>query len=280
MTRAFWRFSLAGLVLPLGLCPMAFSQAAPAKGSNVPEFEVSSVRVQKWGRGGFEHQDAGRIEYHYINLARLANLAFDIAWESLIQWPSSLGYSQQDTFYDVQATFPVGTSAADRRLMLQSLLRDRFGFRYHYEDRSVPYYALVVAPGGLKVQKAPPSDAITNSRRGVKQSQTAFTLDGDVPLLSAVEEFQLYLDFPIADETNLGGAYTIHLTVPRGESNLPAQAPNPHTLSPSDKAEMIGFDTATFSSALEHQLGVKLEKRTKSAKVLVVDSANTAPTSN
>jgi uncharacterized protein (TIGR03435 family) len=165
--------------------------------------------------------------------------------------------------------------------MLQSLLRDRFGFRYHYEARSLPYYALVVAPGGLKARKAPPSDTFTIIRPGVKQSPTAFTMNGDLPLLSAVEGFQLYLDFPIADETGLGGDYTIHLTVPRrGESNLPARAPDPNALSASDKAEMLGFDTATFFSAVEHQLGVRLEKRTKSAKVLVVDTVKTAPTPN
>ncbi len=275
----FRRFLFTGLVFLPGLCAPAFSQTATPLGPELPHFEASSVKVVQLSRGGFEHQDAGRMEYHGRTLLRLVPFAFDTEWY-LIEWPKSLPKGG-DTKYDVIATFPTGTSVADQRLMMQSLLRERLGFRHHYEDRSVPIYSMVVAPGGLKAQKAPPTDTVTTTRAGVGMSPTAFRVNGTMPLASALAGFEADLGIPIVDNTGIEGDYEIHLSVPRvpaHPSGSPAGAIK--ELSAAEIAEMNGFDKAAFFSAVEKQLGLKLERRMIPGKVLVIDGVNTEPTPN
>jgi uncharacterized protein (TIGR03435 family) len=77
-----------------------------------------------------------------LPLKWLIEEAFQLkSWE--VAGPDWLG----DDMFIVQATMPMDTSKETAHLMLQRALQERFDLTFHREDRIVPIYALVAAPG-------------------------------------------------------------------------------------------------------------------------------------
>jgi uncharacterized protein (TIGR03435 family) len=135
--------------------------------------------------------------------------------------------------------------------MVRALLADRFKLAAHRETREVPVYALVVARNGAKLKRA------TDQENG-----PGFTING-TPMqmfdrkLTGWSMQQLTqalgianLGRPILDRTGLEGIYRITLSF--SQRNTDAE----------------GTDVTT---ALEEQLGLKLESRKEAVEMLVID---------
>jgi uncharacterized protein (TIGR03435 family) len=116
----------------------------------VPEFDVASVKANHSGSDkGAMQMSTGSLTIVNAPLTRIVGAAFGISEERiayLLAGPDWMGVER----YDVNAKFPASTSADQVRLLLQALLKQRFGMRFHREMREVPAYALVVAKSGLK----------------------------------------------------------------------------------------------------------------------------------
>ena len=119
--------------------------------------------------------------------------------------------------------------------MLQSLLAERCHLTFHWEERQLPVYAVVVAKGGLKAKEMP-------------------TGSGYSTVYSMIERLSLFLDRPIVDHTGLEGSYAF------------AQ---PEGLARARDDPMTG--ASEISASLEGRIGLKLESRKEATKVLVVD---------
>jgi uncharacterized protein (TIGR03435 family) len=139
------------------------------------------------------------------------------------------------------------------RQMLQSLLADRFRLKVHREMRDAPVYALVVAKNGPKLTKSTAADSSYTVGREMKfQKQTmaslALRLSGSA-----------HLGRPVLDKTGLAGEWDFTLTFmpnPPPDSNVP--------------------DVFT---ALQEQLGLKLESQRAPVEHLIIDHAE-KPTPN
>jgi uncharacterized protein (TIGR03435 family) len=95
--------------------------------------------------------------------------------------------------YEIQAT-TTGAPTADRvRLMLQSLLSDRFHLRLHRETRSIPVYELRIAKGGPKMTASPPVAG--------KKPPNITQMTTIVSMISG------FLDRPLVDRTGLDGFF-------------------------------------------------------------------------
>ena len=145
--------------------------------------------------------------------------------------------------------------------MTQTLLADRFKFAAHWESREVQVSDLVVARGGPKLEKA----ADTDAGRGVNIS-----LNGR-PFLSApgatkeakgmtMQQFANFLTSgrrlePIVDKTGLEGMYKINLKF---------------SIQPVGGNQVL--EDPDLETALQQQLGLKLEKNRKgSMNLLILD---------
>ena len=146
--------------------------------------------------------------------------------------------------------------------MVQKVLADRFKMAVHWEPRETPVYHLVVAKNGLKMQKASESDEGTgikitfNGRlmgtalaapdarptKGRTMPELAFTL-------SAFTSGQ-----PVIDETGIEGAYKVTLAFSYA---LPGGQP-------------LSDDPDVYT-AVQQQLGLKLEPAKEQVQMLVVD---------
>lgn len=138
-------------------------------------------------------------------------------------------------------------------LMFQSLLADRFRLKVRHEVREVPIYALVVAQNGPKFSRttsAPPPPPCPAEMRCLQAYSSMDRL---------AEYFSESLDRPVIDQTGLKGGYYIKLEWPRtpsvaGTHIAPAFA-----------------STAFLFTALEQQLGLKLEPTQGPVDFLVID---------
>jgi uncharacterized protein (TIGR03435 family) len=159
-------------------------------------------------------------------------------------------------------------TGAQRMVMFQRVLADRFKLQVHREPREVPVYNLVVAAGGVKMKQAKPGDPYPNgledtygknmviSEPGKLEAQAGVMTDL-AALLSHLGERQ------VVDKTGLAGKYDFTLLWPPDQ----AEISNPGGLGspPSDASGPSLF------TALRDQLGLKLEPATGPVEYFVVD---------
>jgi uncharacterized protein (TIGR03435 family) len=181
--------------------------------------------------------------------------------------------------------------------MLQALLEDRFKLKIRYEAREVPVYALTVAKGGLKLRRAEEGSCIpidyasvmAGAGVGAPSPQPQKPLCGnggfgrtgnlvvaDIPAIS-IDDFSKRLsgrlDRPVIDRTGLHGMYDIHLQF-APDQVTPRLTPGGGDLvfgGPADPADPTGGPS--IFTAVQEQLGLKLEPTKGPGEFLVIDGA-------
>jgi uncharacterized protein (TIGR03435 family) len=158
--------------------------------------------------------------------------------------------------------------------MLQNMLIERFKLALHHATKQGPVYELRVAPEGLKMKEAP-----LDGRRSLEAAKVnglqrrtcrACTIQD---LIEAVQGFSVDRMAPdrIIDKTGLSARYDFTL-----EYSVSA-AGGPLKLSALQSQAHMGQDVFT---ALEKQLGLKLDKSRAPVDFLIIDHIEKVPTEN
>ena len=168
-------------------------------------------------------------------------------------------------YYDIfaKAEGDGAPSRNDFRQMLQTLLADRFKLKVHREIKEMPVYALVVGKNGPKFKESAP-DAVWSGRgtvngRNQAMAQTKATMDD----VAETIRNNGFLDRPVLDKTGLTGTYDFKI-----ESTPEFRINNNPELT----------DISVFT-AVQDQLGLKLEPQKAPIEILVVDHIE-KPTAN
>ena len=141
---------------------VVFSAGAAAQNEANPEFEAVSIKVappptgfgiRVMMRGGPGSDDPGRLDWNNVALREMITQAFNIK-QYQIQGPDWLGNQR----FDIVGKIPQGTTREQYRLMIQNMLKDRFGLVFHRETKEHAALALVVAKGGPKLKDSDPND--------------------------------------------------------------------------------------------------------------------------
>ena len=223
---------------------MAGSSHRPVLRSDVGQAE--QIRKQQFPHHTTDHG----ITAENVSLKQLIERAYGVADYSL-SGPAWLG----DDKFDIAARQPDGAPKGQMRTMLQSLLAERFGLAAHFEHKSLSGYALVA---GKKppVLHDKPAGAGTNTNTG------RGTIKGtNVSMADLAGLLSRQLDQPVQDQTGLPGVLDISLEW----SPDPAQA--------DDRA-------SSLFTAVQEQLGLKLQAQKVTVDVLVVDHVERVPTEN
>lgn len=134
-------------------------QPAP---SNRLAFDAASIKVHGPGFGGINlHQAGGHLSIRGFSLQQIMAVAYDLsslsqAGNIIIAMPN-WGMTER---FDIDAEAPGNPTVAQKSLMLQSLLADRFKLAVHHETRQLPIYALVLANAGKLGPQIHPHSAI------------------------------------------------------------------------------------------------------------------------
>jgi uncharacterized protein (TIGR03435 family) len=242
----------AGLAIVNSLALFGQTAAPP------PAFEVASVKRNPAGYGPSTRMNESGASVNFINvpLKWVIRRAYQVQ-DSRISGPDWL----DSEGYDIVAKFPPGTTSRERNAMFQTLLAERFKLAVHRETRELAAYLLVVRKGGAKIQQA---DAVAGGFQvkmdgPIRHLRTKTTLAGLAVYLSD----QLLL--PVQDRTELKGVYDIALD---------------WTLDDSIQTDKLQPNLPTLPSAVEAQLGLKLEAKKVAMEVVVVDHVEKVPTEN
>jgi uncharacterized protein (TIGR03435 family) len=180
--------------------------------------------------------------------------------------------------YDVDAK-PAGIrqNYDDIPAMLQVLLEDRFKLRYHWETREQPGYDLVVTkPGKLRssVLKGDCPPSLSNSEllpRGATCGSLAnspgHTKGYNLTANSLAGSLSWLLSKPISDKTNLAGRYDVELRWTPESIEMRSNAPSEQ-------------DVPNIFTAIQEQLGLKLQPAKVAVRVFVVDHVERKPADN
>jgi uncharacterized protein (TIGR03435 family) len=146
----------ASIFILLTLCGSAMPAAWPqentmqASASARPAFDAASVKVHGNGPGGINlHQAGGHLSIKGFTLQQLMGVAYNLpslsqAGNTIVGMPN-WGIMER---FDIDAEAPGNPTIAQKTLMLQSLLADRFGLVVHHETRVLPIYSLVLVNAG------------------------------------------------------------------------------------------------------------------------------------
>ncbi|MCU1328531.1 MAG: hypothetical protein JWN34_3901 [Bryobacterales bacterium] len=246
----------------MALAAVAAAGQTTARGpERVAAFDVVSVkptaaddRVVR-----IEVGPGGRFVAHGYSLKLLVQRAFGVKGFQVAGGPSWL---DEDRF-NVEARAAVQEDLTEEQLrpMLQTLLQDRFGLRYHLLTKALPGFALSVTGKGSKLKRS--AAAAEQSETAVRRRGAALVGEG-VSTKTLATLFGAYLGKPVADETGLRGLYDFEITwTERADVVTPERV----------TAEEAGVSLVT---ALREQLGLKLKTKRVNAEIVAVDRAEKA----
>lgn len=285
--------------------PTAGAAAAPANPN--PVFEVASVKPNRSGANniGIGLQPGGRFTATNVPVVQLIRFAYGLQPFQIVGGPSWANSDRFDITAKAEgdvAPAPLGAGGppGPMQLMVRALLADRFKLVVHTETREMPIYNLVLArPDGRLGDRLKPSTldcaALTAARRGGGPGARA---GGPPPALTPGERPQCgmrmgpgnlsaggmtitffgnglgpMLQRVVTDKTNLAGTFDIDLTwtpdVPQGALNAP---PTPGAPPGANAPPPIDPNGPTIFTAVQEQLGLKLEPARGPVDVLVIDS--------
>jgi uncharacterized protein (TIGR03435 family) len=154
-----WRTILLGLLSLIPVCSIGGQEVQSPKPasesvSTRATFDVVSIKVDvsgEVGGAGDRFPKNGRWRWTRIGLRTLVMYAYDVSRNAIFGVPKSM--EEPGTVFNIEARMPPDTTPARFRLMLQTLLADRFHFAMHREAREIPVITIEVAKGGSKLQK-------------------------------------------------------------------------------------------------------------------------------
>jgi uncharacterized protein (TIGR03435 family) len=281
-----------------GLMNTSLGQAQEStSNSQNPKFDVASIKPNKSGGPGpmvgFDAR-SDRFSATNISLKDLIHFAYGVQDYQIAGGPPWLNFQR----YDIEAKGPgplengLRNMSEDqrrldferRKLMLQSLLAERFKFTVHKESKEAPIYALVVAKNGPKLKEATAEEFAPPDLRelpkldspewkgkfrgqGIRMGRGEAT--GQAVKLSVLAEMlSTSLGRTVFDKTRLNAAYDFDLKWTPDENQGPGLG-GPGD-APSDPTGPSIF------TAIEEQLGLKLEPQKGAVEVLVIDHAEKA----
>jgi uncharacterized protein (TIGR03435 family) len=242
------------------------------------QFEVASIKLNKSGTTTmkFPPPSAGRFQATNFPLKALIAFAYGALGSQISGAPDWTNSERFDV--DARAA-DTNTTREQYQQMLQSLLVERFKLQIRKETRDLPSYELLLARAGSRLKAADPKACNTAGETGVICGSFytgQASLDGrSMSMAQFCNALAIVLGRPVTDHTGLDGRFDVHLefdpqgvNLGKGDSGLTADP---------DKSD--GAQPSIFS-ALQQQLGLKLQSHKEPAEVLVIERLERLPTEN
>lgn len=227
-----------------------------------PRFETASIRPNNTSVSGSPilANRPGRFTLSNASVFEMIGMSFGVRTEEIVDAPD---WTKRERF-DIVAIAP-GKPIAQYWMMLRTLLEERFSLRFRREPRLLPIYKLSrIRPDGAL---GPNLRSVTTDCRATPTAcRYSDSGQGTVKIRGrewSIEWLGGELDRRVVDETGLVGQFDIDFNW------------NPDPLSNSDRAS----DRPSIFTALQDQLGLKLESSRGNVEVLVIESVQ-RPTEN
>jgi uncharacterized protein (TIGR03435 family) len=276
-------------IIKVATIAMAVTPVASQTPEQRPAFDVASIKKAVFPSEAFFlgyvagagpcgqariSVSGNRVTLSPTSICGLISSAYDLRGYLIVGAPSWMTSTDPSLIYEIQANAPeaLGAVTVERaREMLQTLLADRFQLKVHRETRELPVYALVVAKNGPKLSlsgKGPCSKVSKNATlafsfstgRGPRQISSC---QPKTSIAQLAQSLTRETDRPVVDQTGIEGGQVFELQWSAGAIGTePDSDPLP-----------------SLFTAVQEQLGLKLEATNALVEVLVIDSVQ-RPTEN
>jgi len=225
--------------------------------ANPPEFEVASVKVNKTdGPSDARPKHVGnRVTMHNVLLGTVILYAYKVQSYQILGGDQKVRLRDGFNWYDIDAEVTAATDDDEIRLMLQSLLADRFGLVVHRTSQLGTGYVMRAITGQTKLKASlPATEASTDVATGCLVSVGA---DGNhmIGKRATMEQLAktLVQNFrvPVVDETGLRGTYDFDIFY-----------------SPEEQVDSV---YPSLASAIHDVLGLRLQREQVPVEMLVID---------
>ena len=229
-----------------------------------PEFEVASVRLHQGtivAIGGLDISGS-HVTVPASTVADLVVNAFGI---KDYQLAGAADWMRSDRYDIVAEAAGSGAPTPDQaRQMLQALLAGRFQLKIHRETKEMPVYALTAGKNGLRLKENSAGPGIVKFNRKGRDVELVF-VGAPIDSLTAQLPRMPGVDRPVLDKTGLTGKYDFQLTLTDFQLSI--------------NAEQRGIPAAdsegpSVFTALQDQLGLKLEAQKAAIEIIVIDRAS------
>jgi uncharacterized protein (TIGR03435 family) len=250
----------------------------------LPAYDVASIKPGKPDSGSTLLFRLDGFTAKGMTLKSLIKEAYGIEDDQLLGAP---GWLNTQT-YDIEAKVDGPEVAAlerlsedQRKAMFQLFLRERFQLKVHLETKELPILALVIAKNGPKLQEAKPGDTYPDGIKGPDGKpggRAGMMMWGDgrltgqgISIASIVQPLTQQLNRTVLDQTGLAGKYDVELRWTPDHTSAPNTGPESGIAAESP--------TPSIFTAIQEQLGLKLESHKAPVEVLVIDHVE-APSAN
>lgn len=249
-------FVCAGLLLCLPGCRgQKIEEVKPMAKDAHPSYEVATIKPSDPdNRSQGFHTNGRRIFIENETMNSLISFAYGVHDKQIVNAPAWFA-SQR---FDIQGTAdePGQPGMKQQQEMLRKLLEERFKLKLHHDQREMSRYTIVVAKGGAKLAatKTGPEQELPDQTGSNSATQADWRFTNN-----SMEDFaqflQYALDRPVVDQTGLQGKFDFHLKWTKdGAQTAEADAP------------------PGFFTAIQEQIGLKVEPSRGAVDALVVDS--------
>jgi uncharacterized protein (TIGR03435 family) len=228
-----------------------------------PAFDVATVKMGgPVEANGNININTGKILNGVVTLSNATlsdclKFAYSLTTDAQLAGPDWI--NQKVVRFEVTGKASPQTPDDQLRLMLQTLLKDRFQITMHTEEREITHYELVVGKNGPKLKE---------STVGPGETTGTARLDGIRSNRMQMNKLAMLLSrmtrMPVLDKTGLTGFYQFELRYA-------------NELSPAAEEAPAG---PSIFTAVQEQLGLKLESKKGPVEVLVIDHAEKIPLEN
>ena len=250
----------ATALLVLGQACVAQSvppMAADAK----PGFEVATIKPSQGDAQRSVQVQGTRLATRATSLVDLMMFAYGIHPTQIADGPDWIKAERFDVV--VQPTLSGRPSTAQMRSIVQQLLADRFKLAFHHDQRELPVYRLIAAKGGPELTPTTKEDEQATNTAAVGIAPGLMTVrNATLSEFASITQRYVRLDRPIVDHTGISGKYDYKLSWTPDFSQFDGNPPGP---------AKTDENAPSLYTAIQEQLGLKLEAVKELADVIVID---------
>jgi uncharacterized protein (TIGR03435 family) len=231
-------------------------------------FEVASVRLtpRESIRTGYGYERVvarpGSVMMHNLRRRACIKWAYDVKDYQITApgWMGAPGWLGADLDrFEIAAKASPDTSVVDLKRMMQTLLAERFKLEFHRQPKEFGTLVMTVGKKGLSLQSS--KDPEGDSLAVAPPQGSALIILQSTTLSQLADLMSGPLRMPIIDKTGVDGRFDLRIDM------APYMASG-------------GQDPMVLASALEEQLGLKLEKQKTQIEMLIIDHVEKTPTEN
>jgi uncharacterized protein (TIGR03435 family) len=219
-----------------------------------PDWDVATVKPSNPDdlRGQNIHFRGRQVMLRDTTVEQFLLLGYGVQKDQLVGEPDWVKSARWDI--DGEANVQGEPSWKQLQGMIRKILAERFGLQLHHEQRTMPVFALMVAKGGpkMKADTSDPNGWMDQQNRESNGWHVEALKNASMAELALILQF--HVDRPVVDQTGLKGRYDFRLewTVDDAQTTAPDAPPGLFT-------------------AIQDQIGLKLERVKAPADVLVID---------